>query len=97
METISLKEFMNKKSFSQIIPVIRRNTNGYAFLTFTSASNEAENIYFSKTMSDSLTEGEKVSIDFLRSLKACNTVNSNGESRWKLTDSAGSRVDLSAL
>ena len=83
--------------FAQIIPVVRRNTNGYAFLTFTSADNKAENIYFSKTMSDSLTEGEKVSIDFLRSLKACETANSNGELRWKLTDSAGSRVDLSAL
>lgn len=84
-------------NFAQIIPVVRRNRNGYAFLTFTSASNEAENIYFSKTMSDSLTEGEKVSIDFLRSLKACNTVNTAGESRWKLTDSAGNRVDASAL
>lgn len=97
MKTLSLKEFMALLSFAQIIPVIRRNTNGYAFLTFTNSDNKAENIYFSKTMSDSLTEGEKVSIDFLRSLKACNTVNAAGESRWKLTDSAGSRVELSAL
>jgi hypothetical protein len=97
METISLKEFMSKKSFSQVIPVIRRNTNGYAFLTFTNSSNEAENIYFSKSMSDSLTEGDKTSIDFLRSLKACETLNAAGEYRWKLTDSAGSRVDMSAL
>jgi uncharacterized protein YbcV (DUF1398 family) len=97
METISLKEFMSKKSFSQIIPVVRRNTNGYAFLTFTSSDNKAENIYFSRTMSDSLTEGEKTTIDFLRSLKACNTVNAAGESRWKLTDSAGSRVELADL
>jgi hypothetical protein len=97
MKTLSLKEFMADKKFSQVIPVVRYNSNGYAFLTFTNSSNEAENIYFSKTMSNSLTEGEKTSIDFLRSLKACNTVNAAGESRWKLTDSAGNRVDMSAL
>lgn len=82
--------------FSQVIPVIRRNTNKYAFLTFTNTDNKAENIYFSKSMSDSLTEG-KVDIDFLRGLKACETANANGESRWKLTDSAGLRVDVSSL
>jgi len=94
MKTLSLKEFMQEKSFAQVIPVVRTNSNGYPFLTFTNSSNEAENIYFSKSM---LVEAGKVDIAFLRSLKACNTVNAAGESRWKLTDSAGSRVDMSAL
>jgi len=85
------------KSFSQVIPVVRFNSNGYAFLTFTNANNEAENIYFSKSMADSVKGLSKVDISFLRSLKACEAVNTNGESRWKLTDSAGSRVDASAL
>lgn len=96
MKTLSLKEFMSLLGFAQIIPVIRRNSNGYAFLTFTSADNKAENIYFSKTMSDSLSE-DKVSIEFLRSLKACETTNAAGEVRWKLTDSAGNRIDFAAL
>lgn len=94
MKTLSLKEFMANKSFSQVIPVVRTNANGYAFLTFTNSSNEAENIYFSKSM---LVDAGKVDISFLRSLKACLTENAAGESRWKLTDSAGSRVDLADL
>ena len=85
--------------FAQVIPTVRYNSNGYAFLTFTNSKNEAENIYFSKTMSDSLTKENvsKVDINFLRSLKACETANSAGELRWKLTDSQGERVDASAL
>ncbi len=85
--------------FAQVIPTVRYNSNGYAFLTFTSADNKAENIYFSVNMSESLSKGEvsKVDIAFLRSLKACETANNSGESRWKLTDSAGNRVDASAL
>lgn len=96
MKTLSLKEFMTLKSFSQVIPSIRRNSNGYAFLTFTSASNEAENIYFSKTMSDSL-DMQKVDVSFLRSLKACETTNAEGAVRWKLTDSASNRIELADL
>ena len=88
---------MADKSFSQVIPVVRKNSNGYPFLTFTNTNNEAENIYFSKSMLEVLKDKEKVDIDFLRALKACETVNAAGESRWKLTDSAGSRIDLTSL
>ena len=94
MKTLSLKEFMQEKSFAQVIPVVRTNSNGYPFLTFTNSSNEAENVYFSKSM---LVEAGKVDIEFLRGLKACETTNADGESRWKLTDSAGSRVELADL
>jgi hypothetical protein len=94
MKTLSLKEFMAVKLFSQVIPVVRTNSNGYAFLTFTNSSNEAENIYFSKSM---IVDAGKVDIQFLRGLKACETTNADGELRWKLTDSAGSRVDLADL
>lgn len=97
MKTLSLKEFMQEKSFAQVIPVVRKNNNGYAFLTFTYADNKAENIYFSKSMSEVVKDVEKVDIAFLRGLKACETANADGELRWKLTDSAGNRVDMSAL
>ena len=97
MKTLSLKEFMALLSFAQVIPVVRRNSNGYAFLTFTSSDNKAENIYFSKSMSEVVKDLEKVDIAFLRGLKACETANADGELRWKLTDSAGNRVDMSAL
>lgn len=97
MKTLSLKEFMADKKFSQVIPVVRKNSNGYPFLTFTYADNKAENIYFSKSMSEVVKDVEKVDIAFLRGLKACETANADGELRWKLTDSAGNRVDISAL
>ena len=94
MQTLTVKEFMSAKAFAQVTPIIRTNTNGYPFLTFTSDANEAENIYFSKNMQ--VTAGP-TTIEFLRGLKVCNTVNATGESRWKLTDSAGVRIDLADL
>lgn len=94
MKTLSLKEFMAEKGFTQVIPVVRKNSNSYPFLTFTNAKNEAENVYFSKSMS---ADAGKVDIEFLRSLKACETANAEGDLRWKLTDSAGTRVELADL
>jgi hypothetical protein len=44
-----------------------------------------------------IVDAGKVDVQFLRGLKACETTNADGELRWKLTDSAGSRVDLADL
>ena len=94
MQTLSLKEFMSALSFVDITPIIRTNANGYPFLTFQSAENKAENIYFSKSMQ---VIAGPTTIEFLRTLKVCETANAAGESRWKLTDSAGIRVSFADL
>ncbi len=85
---------MSEKAFANITPIIRVNANGYCFLTFQTAANSAENIYFSKSMQ---VVAGPTTVEFLRGLKACETANAAGELRWKLTDSAGSRIDIADL
>jgi hypothetical protein len=96
MQTLAIKEFMglDANKFADVIPAIRVNSNGYPFLTFTTADNKATNVYFSKSMQ--VTAGP-IDIAFLRGLKACETANAEGELRWKLTNTAGNRVSLADL
>lgn len=96
MNTLTIKEFMalEDNKFTDVIPTVRTNANGYPFITFTTADNKATNVYFSKSMQ---VVAGPVDIAFLRGLKACETVNSAGELRWKLTDTAGNRVSLADL
>ncbi len=96
MNTLSIKEFMalDANKFTDVIPVIRTNANGYPFLTFTTADNKATNVYFSKSMQ---VVAGPTDIAFLRGLKACETANAEGKLRWKLTNTAGNRVSLADL
>ena len=85
---------LEANKFTDVIPSVRTNANGYPFLTFMTADNKATNVYFSKSMQ---LEAGTVDIAFLRGLKACETANAAGELRWKLTDAAGNRVSLADL
>ena len=79
-----ISEFCSKKGFVQVVRTIRANTNGYKFLTFINASNEAENIYCSKALSSKLIAGEELSADDARSMQIAYTTNEAGEERIKL-------------
>jgi ATP sulfurylase len=60
LETVTLKEFMSKHGFTQIVKDIRSNKNGIPYLTFITADNKAENIYFSKRLALKAIEGELI-------------------------------------
>jgi len=95
MIVLPIKEFMAAQGFTQVIPIVRKNANTYGFLTFMDSKNKSTNVYLSKSMNE--TEAGNCTLEFLRSLKACESTNTEGELRWKLTDSAGMRVDLDSL
>jgi hypothetical protein len=63
--TISVQEFMKELGFVSIIPQIRRNANTYPFITFMSANNVAENIYFSVNAAAALSPDAIVNREFL--------------------------------
>lgn len=44
----TVKEYATNNGFTQIVPTVRANENGYTYLTFINADNKAENVYFSK-------------------------------------------------
>jgi hypothetical protein len=87
----SLSEFCSSRNFTTIHEAVRENSNGYPFLTFISADNKAENVYFSKSMAENVTEGQLVDSKLLQSLQIAETVNANGETRYKLAGFGESR------
>jgi len=56
----TIKGFAKSKGFVQISPAIRTNVNGYPFITFINAKNEAENVYFSKNSAKAVGAGQPV-------------------------------------
>jgi hypothetical protein len=81
---------MNTFGYSLVIPELRRNTNGYPYLSFiakVNGANVSENIYFSKGAAALCPEGDRVPLtaDFITSFQVSITVNGDGEERVKLS------------
>jgi hypothetical protein len=80
---------MSTFGYSKIIPELRRNTNGYPYLTFiaeVNGANVSENIYFSKGAALLCPEGVgSVTAEFITSFQVSITVNGDGEERVKLS------------
>lgn len=92
----SIKDFCKSKGFTQIVPSVRVNENGYPYITFIDAKNIAENIYFSKSASQAVTAGTPVDKAMLSVYQIGVTTNAAGEERIKLISNSD-RVDLSSL
>ncbi len=81
---------MKTFGYSQVIPELRRNTNGYPYLSFiaqVNGANVSENIYFSKGAALLCPEGDRVPLtaEFITSFQVTITVNGDGEERVKLS------------
>jgi hypothetical protein len=94
MEVLTVKEFCKSRGFTQIVPKVRQNSNGYPYLTFLTESNEAENIYFSKSAGEHLQAGDK--IDSLVPYQIAITQNADGEVRTKIISNSD-RVSVDSL
>jgi len=94
----SVIEFMGEQEFEQVVPTIRVNSSGYPFMTFITADNEAENIYFSQKAAEKVDDETIVDREFIHSMIVCDTKNANGDERPKLAfASSGNRLNLSDL
>lgn len=93
MERISIKEFAKDKGFVQINKTVRTNINGFPYVTFINAQNEAENVYFSKGGAEEVKAGD----DFpsvASKYDITYATNAEGETRPKLCRKGGDRVSL---
>jgi hypothetical protein len=85
MKTLSIKEFAQANDIKSYTPAIRSNMNGYPFVTFITSSNEAMNIYFSKSAGEKIMEGEEtLSVIKRLGCQIAETTNAEGEVRLKL-------------
>lgn len=83
MESISIKEYCQENSIQRLSNV-RENTNGYKYVTFVDANNEAENIYFTKNSSDSVSVGDSPK-SLVDAFILPEVTNEAGETRKKIT------------
>ena len=99
MITMTIKAFAKSKGFTQMHQSVRENKNGYPFITFINASNEAENIYFSKRAAESVAEGTAITRSLLEGFQMSEVVYSDGRpTQWKISSQGEStRVDLEDL
>ena len=88
---VSFKAFCQAEGITSIHKTIRVNTNGYPFVTVL-RGDVAENIYFSKKASAEVSEGEVVK-SIANTLFVNTAVNSNGESRTKLSFAGNSSYE----
>ena len=94
MKVISIKEFCQANKFASVAKCVRENINGYAFITFITADNKAENVYFSKNAI--VTAGEVINKDFLSAYQIAEVANAEGEIRMKLISNS-ERIDIADL
>ena len=97
LNTISISEFVNTNKFVEINNTVRTNSNGYPFVTFINASNVAENVYFSKASSATISKGDAVTKEFLANYRIAKTTNADGEVRTKLVSNNSNRISLASL
>lgn len=96
--THSVQDWMKSNGFTQVHNRVRVNTNGYPFITFINANNEAENIYFSKEASKNVALDMEIKKGFFSNLIIAETTNAAGESRIRLARAgSSSRLEVDDL
>jgi hypothetical protein len=94
---MTVPEFCKMKKFVELIPKVRFNSNEYPFITFLTADNKAENIYFTVNSSDTVHEGQDLR-DIANDLQIVLVTYTDGrESRAKLSRKSSSRLTIEDL
>ena len=97
LTTISVQDFMKSKGFVSIHKSVRKNANGYPYLTFINADNEAENIYFSKASGEDKEAGQLLYKGFFDKLNVAEVTNADGEVRMKIVGTSSERLGVEDL
>lgn len=98
MNIQTLKDFCQSRNFVEIHKTVRENSNGYPYITFINSANKAENVYFSKSQSANVAEGQLVTPSILKDLRVASVLNAAGEERTKLIGAGESqRLSLDDL
>lgn len=81
---VSVQEFMKLNGFISVVKLVRTNVSKYPYITFITAENTAENIYFSINAAKQVAEGEVIARGFFEPFRIAFVVNADGQPRTKL-------------
>ena len=79
-----VQSFMAAQGFTQVVKVVRENSNKYPYITFITAGNVAENIYFSKGASELVTAGTPIVKGFFSEFCMVQASTANNGLLWKI-------------
>ena len=89
---------MLENDFCQVNKSVAENINGYKFVTMIDSANNAENIYFTKSLNEDVPTGTPVDRDFVKDKVICIVENAKGEVRYKLASKGESmRINIEDL
>lgn len=97
MKTISISDFCKAQGFTQVAKATRKNVNGYGYVTFINAANEATNVYFSKSLDPEVAEGTALNKAFFANKVIAEVENAEGETRYKIAHKDSQRIDIADL
>ena len=99
LQTVEVKDFMVNNGFTQVFKEVRSNLNGYPYITFITAANQSENIYFSKKLAEKYVAGTAIGKGFFEDILVAEVSNAAGEVRMKLVSRNGEsqRLEMSDL
>lgn len=96
--TSTVKDFMTQNGFTQVVRIVKESQNHYPFVTFITADNKAENVYFSKNASKLVSAGVEIVKGFFDKFSIANIENAAGEKRIKLVSQGeGLRLNVDDL
>jgi hypothetical protein len=95
MKYTEFKQWCSQEGVTAIAPAVSINVNGYPFLTVL-RNDVAENVYFSINASEEVDAGT-VTSSIAGKLYITEVLNAQGESRTKLTFSAGKYLSLDEI
>lgn len=97
MEILTLRDYASQNNIVSFAPAIRATPeNGYLFVTFHNADNQAINVMFSKGASAQVSVGQDVA-SVLKDYQIVQYLNEAGEPRTKLSRKGGTRVAIDVL
>ena len=89
---------MVENDLCQVNKSVAENNNGYKFLTFIDSANNAENVYFTKSLNEEVPTGTLVNRDFVADKIICIVENARGEVRYKIASKGESmRINIEDL
>lgn len=97
IQTATIAEFVADFGFTQINPTIGASLNGYPFVTFITAANKAETIYFAKKLVSKYPKGTVIGAGFFKDLQIAKVTNAKGELRYKICSTGGNRLTIMDL
>lgn len=91
-----VQDFIKVKEFTQVVKEIRANANGYKYVTFITAGNIAENVYFSKGAAEEVGPAKTpIGKGFFKELVVSEYAReSDGVIMMKLSRKGGNRLEL---